>query len=146
MAELRLLREAIRKKHLSFGHCPKGGGDSTGIQKFWGSFVFPYFDPLLDIKWGRGGGVHPAPKVLRHFLPKFLVSIGFLSLQKSYLTVVQNGPTQKLPRGCPKKRGGGRGHFWTMSERKVLFSDGFPHTISHTLDRNRSKIHCYGSW
>ena len=34
------IREAI-KKRLSFGHCPKGGGGSTGIQKFGGSFVFP---------------------------------------------------------------------------------------------------------
>ena len=34
------LREAI-KNRLSFGHCSKGGGGLTRIQKFWGSFVFP---------------------------------------------------------------------------------------------------------
>ena len=61
------------KKHLSFGHCPNGGRGSTGIQKFRGSFVFPYFDPLLDIKWGEG--VDLVPKVLRYFLPKFWVNI-----------------------------------------------------------------------
>ena len=49
------MREAAKgghqkKKRLSFGHCPKGGGGSTGNQKFGGSFVFPYLDPLLDAK------------------------------------------------------------------------------------------------
>ena len=34
---------------------------------------------------------------------------------------------RKLPRRCPKRGGGGEGHFWTMSERKQLFSpDDFP--------------------
>ena len=28
---------------------------SNGMQKFWGSFVLPYFNALLDIKWGGGG-------------------------------------------------------------------------------------------
>ena len=27
----------------------------------------------------------------------------------------------KLPQGCPKRGGGGQGHFWTMSKRKQLF-------------------------
>ena len=51
------LRKTSKNMRLSFGHCPKGGGwGSTGIQKLIGSFVFPYFDLLLDIKWGEGGG------------------------------------------------------------------------------------------
>ena len=28
---------------------------STEIKKFRGSFAFPYFDHLFDIKWGKGG-------------------------------------------------------------------------------------------
>ena len=51
-----MVREDI-KKRLSFGQCPKGGGGSTGIQKFCGSFSFPYFDQLLDIEWGEEGGL-----------------------------------------------------------------------------------------
>ena len=41
------------------------GKGSTGIQKFLGSFVFPYFDPLLDIKFGEEQGVDHVPIVLR---------------------------------------------------------------------------------
>ena len=38
---------------------------------------------------------------------------------------------RKLPRRCPKQGGGGEGHFWTMSERKQLFSpDDFPKNAS----------------
>ena len=40
---------------------------------------------------------------------------------KSYFTNVQNGPIQKLPHGCPKWGGGGRGHFWTISKKKTFF-------------------------
>ena len=36
---------------------------------------------------------------------------------------------QKLPQRCPK-RGGGQGHFWTMSKRKQLFfQDYFPREV-----------------
>ena len=49
-----------------------------------------------------GGGEDQVPKVLRHFFPKYGVNILILGLDKSYLTVVQNGPIQKLPHGCPK--------------------------------------------
>ena len=45
-----------KKKEKKIVIVQKGTG-STRIQKFLGSFVFPYFDHLLDIKWGRGGGV-----------------------------------------------------------------------------------------
>ena len=55
-----------------------------------------------------------------HFFPKYWVNIYILGLYKSYLTVVQNGPIQKLPHGCPKLGGGGQGPFRTMS-KKILF-------------------------
>ena len=61
------------------------------------------FSPLLDIKWGNGGGgggggggVDQVPKVLRHFLPKYWLKVLILGLYKSYLSVVQNGPTQMV--------------------------------------------------
>ena len=66
-----IIREAIRKKRLSFGHCPKKGGGSTGIQKFGDSFVFPSFGHEM----GGGRGVGHVPKVVRHFLPKYWVNI-----------------------------------------------------------------------
>ena len=123
--EIASLREAIREnKRISFGHCPKGvwGG---GVQKFE-VVLFPLFDPLSDIKWGEGGGFDHMPTVLRHFLPKYWVNIWILGFYKSDLTLVQNGPTPKLPHRCPNGvvggGGGGCGYFWTMSKRKALFS------------------------
>ena len=67
---------------------------------------------------GGGGEVDHAPKVLRHF---FCLNIGNFGPYKSYLTVVQNGPIQKLPRNVQNEGVGGGGHFWTMSKRKTLF-------------------------
>ena len=112
------LREhSQKKKRLSFGQCPKGGGGATGIQKFWGTFFSPYFDQLLDIKWGEGGGLTMFQKFWGTFLSKYWE---FWALKK-------------LPHGCPKwadtkvtsrvskMGGGGQGHFWTRSKRRTLF-------------------------
>ena len=70
--------------------------------------VFLLWYLLIEKTSGQteGGGVDHVLKVLRHFLPKYLVNIWILGLSKSYLMVVQNGPVQKLPNGCPKGRGG----------------------------------------
>ena len=63
---MEMLREAIpKKKLLTFGHFPKGGGGPTRIQKFWGSFDLSYFGFLLD-NMGGGVGAH-IPKVLGYF-------------------------------------------------------------------------------
>ena len=52
---------------------------------------------------GGGEGVDYVPKVLSHFLPKYWK---FWPL-KSYLSVVQNGPIQKLPQNVQNERGDG---------------------------------------
>ena len=44
------------KRRLSFGHCPKWGGGLNRNPKVLRYFCFPFFDLLLDIKWGEGGG------------------------------------------------------------------------------------------
>ena len=66
--------------------------------------------------------------------------LDILGLYKSYLTVVQNVPVQKLLHGCPKwsrkgERGGGQNHFFKMSTTtKMLF---FPMTsITNLLPNN----------
>ena len=97
-----------------------------GVQPESKSFEEVLFSPSCTFFWtlngGRGEGDDQVPKVLRHFLPKYLVNIWILGLYKSYLTVVQDGPTQKLPHGCPKWGGkGGQGPFWTMFKRKTFF-------------------------
>ena len=90
-----------KKKASFFRAMSKGGGGSTGIQKFWGSFSFPYFDQLLDIKWG--GGL----TMFQKFWGPFCLNIGNFGPLKSYLTVVQNGPIKKLPHNVQNE--GGRG-------------------------------------
>ena len=113
------LGKASKKKPLSFGHCPKGGGSLTGIQKFWGSFVFPsltFFWTLIE----GSGGMTRFQMFWGTFLPKYWVNIWILGLYKSYLTVVQNGSVQKLPHGCPKWGGGDNvqkkdAFFWMVS-------------------------------
>ena len=91
------VREAIKKKRLSFGHCPKGGGGSTGIQKFWGSFAFPYFDHLWDIKWGEMGGLTMLQKFGGTCLHKYWEFCATSSLKlprrKEKKHVVQNSRT-----------------------------------------------------
>ena len=67
------------------------------------------------------GGDDQVPKVLRHFLPKYCVNIWILGLFKSYLTVVQNGPIQELPHGCPKWGGGVEATFGQCPKERRFF-------------------------
>ena len=69
--------------------------------------------------WG-GGGDHVS-KVLRHFSPKYWVHIRVLDLDKSNPTVVQNGPIQKLPPGCPKWGGGVEVPFGQCPKKRLFF-------------------------
>ena len=69
-----------QKKSTFLSDIVQKGGGSTGIQKFWGSFVFPYFDPILDNTLGERRGVDHVPKVVRHFLPNFVINIEILGL------------------------------------------------------------------
>ena len=63
-----------------------------------------------------GGGVWPGSKSFEAFLPIFL-DFGPL---KSYLTVVQNGPIQKLPHNAQNKGGG-----WVKATFNVQKKDAF---------------------
>ena len=57
------VREVIqRKKLLTFGHCPKGGGG--WVQPESKSFGVVFCCLLLGITEERGGGDEPIPKVL----------------------------------------------------------------------------------
>ena len=51
------LGKTAKEKNVFLLDIVQKGGGQTGIQKFWGKFVFPHFDPLLDIKWSKGGGL-----------------------------------------------------------------------------------------
>ena len=66
-------------------------------------------------------GDDQVPKVLRHFLPKYWENIWILGLNKSYLTVVQNRPIQKLPHGCPKWGGGSRPLLDNVQKKDAFF-------------------------
>ena len=76
-----------------------GGGGSTEIQKFLGSFAFPYLDNL-DIK---GGDV----TIFQKFWGTFCLNIGNFGPLKSLLTGIKNWPIQKLPYNVQKEGGGG---------------------------------------
>ena len=69
------------------------------------------------MRGGRGGGVDHVPKVLRHFLHKYWE---FWALKKFIHGCPKRADT-KATSQYPKLRGGGQGHFKTMSKRKVLF-------------------------
>ena len=49
-----------KKKPLTFGHCPKGGGGQPESK----SFGVVFFGPSFGHYGGKGGGVEPIPKVL----------------------------------------------------------------------------------
>ena len=70
------------------------------------------FSPSLALFWTRNGGDGGDGDHVPKVLPKYWVTIWVFGLDKSYLTVVQNGPTQKLPHGCPKWEGGVKAREW----------------------------------
>ena len=71
------VREAIEKRRLYFGYCPKGRGRGGRVQLEFKSFEVVLFSPSLTFFWTLNGGRgdDQVPKVLRHFLPKYWVNI-----------------------------------------------------------------------
>ena len=93
---------------------------TSDLLMVWGSVAFPYFDLLLDIEWGEGGG--GGLTILLIFWGTFCLNIGNFGPLKSYLTLVQNPPIPKLPHNVQNEGGGGgRGHFRTKSKINSLF-------------------------
>ena len=123
---------AIRKPSF-FRTLSKREGSSTGIHKFWGSLVFPYFCLLLDNKWGEMRGSWPFFKSYEALYAQILgKSLSFW-------------PVQKLPHGCPKWtdtkvtsgmskiRGGGRWRPLLDNVQKKDIFYGFPEPVSMVL-------------
>ena len=113
------LREDIQTNVFLLDNVQRRGG-STGIQKCWGSFASPYFDHLLDIQWGEGGGggVDHVPNVLRHFLPNYSEFWALTKIPHSCPKWVNTKVTSQ----CPKWGGGVMATFGQCpKERRFLF-------------------------
>ena len=84
----------------------------------------------LALFWTLNGGGNHVPNVLRHFFPKNWIKIVILGPYKSYLMVVKNEQTQKLPHGADVQNGGGvRATFGQCpEERGFLPNSRFPLT------------------
>ena len=103
--------------------CLRNDMPSLSHQKFWGSFVFPWFDLHSDIK--LGGGVNNVPKVLRPFCLNIWYIFEFRAYKKLFHGCLKFAEP-KVTLRMSKMRGGGLGHFWTLSKRKTLSYDPFP--------------------
>ena len=69
-------------------------------------FVFPYFDPLLDITLGEGG--LPCSKSFETLFAEIFGEYFYIGPYKSNLIVVQNGQTKSYLKYVQNEGGGSR--------------------------------------
>ena len=88
--------------------------------KAWGSFVFPYFYHLLDIKWGEGGLT-----MFPMFWGTFCINIGKFRLKKVTSRLSKMGRYKSYLKMSKKKGGRVEATFGQCKKKRRFISDVF---------------------